>query len=210
MTLPFRSFTIVFSLMLIGLVSPSWAGMREAIDAYHAGQYGVAVKEFHSMAAEGVPEAEFYLGVMYAKGRGVPQDYEEAVRWYRLAADKGYAKAMSNLGRMYSRGKGVPKDYAQAVHWYQGAAEEELPEAQYNLGVMYKEGQGIQRDFILAHMWFNLAAGQGHEDALLARRVMARMMTKEQISEAQRLARDWRQKKQGCLDSGAERSLPCP
>ena len=37
------------------------------------------------------PVAQINLGVMYAKGRGVPQACTEAVRLYRLAADQGYA-----------------------------------------------------------------------------------------------------------------------
>ena len=43
-------------------------------------------------AEEGVAEAQFNLGVMYAEGRGVPQDDAEAARWYRLAAEQGYPR----------------------------------------------------------------------------------------------------------------------
>ena len=32
-------------------------------------------------AAQGAAAAQFRLGFMYANGRGVPQDDEEAVRW---------------------------------------------------------------------------------------------------------------------------------
>ena len=49
-------------------------------------------------AEQGDAEAQFNLGVMYANGRGVPQDDSEAVRWYRLAADQGHAGAQFNLG----------------------------------------------------------------------------------------------------------------
>jgi hypothetical protein len=58
------------------------------------------------------------LGVMYAQGQGVPQDYAQAVKWYRLAADQGYASAQYNLGGMYYLGQGVPQDYVQAHKWY--------------------------------------------------------------------------------------------
>ena len=40
-------------------------------------------------AAKGEASAQFNLGLMYAKGQGVTQDYAEAVRWYRKAADQG-------------------------------------------------------------------------------------------------------------------------
>ena len=54
-----------------------------------------------------MPDAQSILGVMYANGRGVPQDYAEAVKWYRLAADQGDAEAQHNLGVMYASGEGV-------------------------------------------------------------------------------------------------------
>ena len=52
-------------------------------------------------AEEGDAAAQFNLGVMYADGRGVPQDETEAVRWYRLAAERGNARAQANLGVKY-------------------------------------------------------------------------------------------------------------
>ncbi len=58
--------------------------------------------------------AKVNFGLMYAEGRGVPQDYAEAVRWYRLAADQGDAVAQSFLGLMYAEGQRVLQDYGQA------------------------------------------------------------------------------------------------
>ena len=45
------------------------------------------------------------LGIMYAKGEGVPQDYSKALKWFGLAADKGDAGAQYNLGLMYAFAK---------------------------------------------------------------------------------------------------------
>jgi TPR repeat protein len=56
--------------------------------------------------------AQYGLGLKYAVGEGVPQDYAEAVKWYRKAAEQGDAYAQNNLGLMYEYGKGVPKDDA--------------------------------------------------------------------------------------------------
>jgi uncharacterized protein len=195
--------SILIGLLSWMLISPAlaWPDLKEGIEAYYFGRYASAAREFRPLAEQGVAEAQFYLGVMYANGRGFPQNYGEAVRWYRLAAEQGFPKAMSNLGQMYSKGKGVPKDLVLAVRWYQGAADEDLPEAQYNLGVMYKEGQGVPRDLVQAHMWFNLAGGNGHEDALRARSLVAKMMSPQQIAEAQRLARTRASKKSGCTST---------
>lgn len=201
---------IILTALVWSYGSDAIAALKEGIDAYYDGRYGVALKELRPLAEEKLPEAQFYLGVMYAKGRGVPQDFQKSVHWYRLAADQGFSKAMSNLGRMYSKGYGVPKDYAQAIHWYEEAAQQQLPEAQYNLGVMYKEGQGVARDLVQAHMWFNLATSQGHREAHRARILVSRMMTPDQISAAQKLAREWRETKESCLQSSSLHDSNCP
>ena len=47
-------------------------------------------------------------------------------------------------------------------------------------------------------MWYNLAAskmkGQMREDAVKNRNLVVKLLTQEQISEAQRLAREWAEK----------------
>ncbi len=44
------------------------------------------------------------LGLIYAKGQGVKQDFAEAANWYRKAAEKGNAFAQTNLGLFYAQG----------------------------------------------------------------------------------------------------------
>ena len=75
-------------------------------------------------ADRGNADAQDYLGIMYANGRGVPQDYAKAAEWYRKAADQGYANAQCNLGFMYDNGCGVPQNCKTAVEWYQKAADQ--------------------------------------------------------------------------------------
>ncbi|MBU6433918.1 MAG: sel1 repeat family protein, partial [Nitrospirae bacterium] len=68
--------------------------------------------------------AQHNLGLMHAKGEGVPRDFKEAVRWYRLAAEQGEARDQGNLGLMYAKGKGVLQDYVLAHMWFNLAAEQ--------------------------------------------------------------------------------------
>ena len=153
------------------------------------------IDALRAQAAQGLAEAQYYLGVRYATGIGVPQDYAEALRWYRLAAEQGDGDAQVNLGVMYRTGRGVPQDDAEAVRWYRLAAEQGDADAQGNLGVMYGEGRGVPQDYVQAHMWFNLAAsrltGEARETAVQGRDAAAGRMTPAQIAEAQRLARKW-------------------
>jgi len=155
--------------------------------------YQVAEKWYRHAAEQGYALAQFKLGGLYDFGRGVPQDFEEAVRWYRLAAEQGLAFAQSNLGSMYEEGRGVPHDLQEAVKWHRLAAEQGRPTAQFMLAVKYRYGSGVTQDFVQAHKWANLAATNtaNREDQTAAmglRDEVARLMTTEQIAEAQQLA----------------------
>jgi len=96
---------------------------------------------------------------------------------------------------MYARGLGVPQDYAEAVRWYRLAADQGHASAQNNLGVMYATGEGVLQDYVQAHMWYNLAASRPNaekrDDAVKGRDQVADLMTPDDLSEAQRLAREW-------------------
>ncbi len=137
---------------------------------------------------------------MYSKGRGVPQDFAKALQWYRKAAEQGNVSAQSSLGIFYTTGRGVPQDDAEAVGWWHKAAEQGHANAQYNLGFMYGTGKGVPQDYVQAHLWYNLAAsrlppGKDHDKAVKNRDIVAEKMTPAQISEAKKLAREWRPKK---------------
>ncbi|MBN8607494.1 MAG: sel1 repeat family protein [Caulobacterales bacterium] len=59
----------------------------------------------------------------------------------------------------------------------------------YKLGLIYSTGQEL--DLVQAHMWFNLAAVRGSEAAKECRRELSDMMSKDEIAQAQRSAREW-------------------
>lgn len=96
--------------------------IEEAEFAYERGEYTQAARLFSPLAEQGVASAQFYLGVMHEKGRGVRQDYPTALTWFRKAAAQGYAGPQNNLGLMYERGRGVRKDLVRALMWYHIAA----------------------------------------------------------------------------------------
>ena len=141
---------------------------------------------------------------MYATGRGVPRDDHEAVTWYRRAAEQGLAEGEINLGRMYDTGAGVPQDDQAAVKWSRSAAEHGLAEAQNNLGRMYYLGQGVPQDYVLAHMWANLGASNGNKNAIKGRNMVEKKMSKQQITQAQEMARNWKPNKRTTYKHGLE------
>ena len=164
---------------------------REGQKALEKGDYAAALKEFLPLARDGNSVAQFNLGFMYHEGKGVPQDSKEALKWYRLAADRGDPAAQFNLGVMYDKGDGVPQDSKEAFRWYRLAADQGTPSAQLNLGLMYEMGYGVPQSYVQAYMWYSLAGASGSAKGLNNRDLIVPKMTPTQITEAQRLTREW-------------------
>src|SRR5262247_2236566 len=144
----------------------------DASAAYERGDYVQAMKLFRQLAEQGHQWAQRRLGLMYAEGKGVPQDFEEAVKWYRLAAAQGNVPAQYSLGQAYEKGQGVPQDYQEAMKWYRLAAEDGNAPAQYSLGLAYEKGQGVAQDYQEAVKWYRLAAAEGNQFAQINLGVM--------------------------------------
>ncbi len=149
-------------LLLLSLLPAGAKPLTDAAKAFSRGDYESAYRLIKPFAEQGLPVAQFNLGLLYETGLGVPQDYAEAVKWYRKAADQGHVFAQSCLGVMYALGQGVPQDYAEAVKWYGKAAEQDHAPAQYNLGFLYENGLGVPQDYAEAVKWYRKAADQGH------------------------------------------------
>lgn len=66
---------------------------NEGLLCYREERWEEAFDHFREAAGQGLPEAQFTLSVLYAEGKGVGQDLEEALRWAQEAAGQGYEKA---------------------------------------------------------------------------------------------------------------------
>ena len=123
-----------------------------------------------------------------------PDDATVAVRELKPLAEQGDAEAQFNLGSLYYQGWGIPQDYREAVQWLRKAAEQNYGSAQVTLGTIYAEGvQGvIEKNYSQGLMWFILAAAQGDPEARELRDALAARMTPKQITEAQKLAREFK------------------
>ena len=73
---------------------------------------------FSALAREGNVEAQFRIGIMHDKGRGVPENDAKAIEWFRKAAERGHLEGQINLGVMYARGQGVQRDNVMALFWF--------------------------------------------------------------------------------------------
>ena len=119
------------------------------------------VSRYQQRAEQGDAFAQYQLGRVYARGDGVPQDFQEALRWYRRAAEQGNRFAQYQLGRVYARGDGVPQDFQEALRWYRRAVEQGDAGAQNAIGRMYARGDGVPQDFHEALRWYQRAAAEG-------------------------------------------------
>lgn len=166
--------------------------------AFAHGNYATALTLWRPLAEKGVPEIQYYLAGMYELGRGVPRDHEEALKWLRAAAEQEHSRAQNDLGVRYENGRGVPRDYAEALKWYRRAAERGHALAQNSVGALYGKGYGVPQNLVEAHMWFDLAVsrlppGEFRDISVRNQKLAASLMTPAQISQANRLAREWRE-----------------
>jgi TPR repeat protein len=104
----------------------SWGALTKAQQR----EMNEVIDMWRSAADEGHASSQFNLGIMYAQGHGVKQDFGEAARLYRKAADQGHAMAQFNLGLMYAQGYGVKQDFGEAVRLYRKAADQGHANAQ--------------------------------------------------------------------------------
>jgi TPR repeat protein len=160
---------------------------------------GFAVAECLKAAERGVARPPLAMPNM-------PKTEEEAVAYFEREAEQGDSVMQFVLGSSYLNGKGVPQDYREAMKWFRKAADQGDYWAQLNVGELYLTGNGVPQDYVQAHMWFNLAAASSsslpswrssygvHEDAVRERDLVASKMTRAQIAEAQKLAREWKPK----------------
>jgi TPR repeat protein len=159
-----------FKTMLVALflalsyAAPVAAGpIEEARAAYWRSDCKTALGLLRPLAEKGNAAAQNNLGVMYADGYGVQQDYFEAAAWHRKVAEQGDPNALNNLRILYDNGHGVPKDYVQARKWYDLAAAR-----------------------------FPASEAGACASAIKSRDGLTVEMTRAQIAEAQRLGREWK------------------
>ncbi|MEM8629951.1 MAG: tetratricopeptide repeat protein [Pseudomonadota bacterium] len=127
--------------------SPALAEIEEARDLMETGQFVEAREALWPAARSGNADAEELIGVMYALGLGVEQDYERAFEWYLRASMKGHPGAQSGVGWYYEEGLGMPTpDLVRAYMWYTLSAIGGDPDAAISLEEVVKKMDQDQID----------------------------------------------------------------
>jgi hypothetical protein len=154
---------------------------------------GTDVNRTLSQANAGDSMAQYEMGLQYADGKDLPQNYEDAMAWFAKAAENGNDKAQWKLGLGYMKGIGVPHDERKAVAWFKRAANEGDGRAQSALSDAYLSGRGIPRDYVRAYTWAAISAGlrENENDRL---RLIGSRMTAGEIEDAHRRISIWRER----------------
>jgi tetratricopeptide (TPR) repeat protein len=100
------------------------------------GNFAEAAVWYRKAAEQGIPHAQFNLGVFLLNGIGCKQNEAEAVKWFQAAANQGYVNAIYNLAFMYENGSGCQRDLKLAFELYQSAAKEKEPDSQYKVATL--------------------------------------------------------------------------
>ena len=106
-------------------------------------------------------------------------------------AKVGDRDAQYQVGRRYMDGHGAVQDYSLAICWLRLAATREDARAMNSYGIAFETGKGVERSLVHAHLWYNLAAARGDEAAANNRSRLNSKLSRTDLAEAQRLAREW-------------------
>ena len=99
--------------LFVCAAGPAVAGPYEdGVVAYAKGDYPTALRLLRPIADQGDAFAQYNLGLMYANGQGVPQDYIQAHMWFNLATAQNDANAAKN--RDIVAAKMAPAQIAEA------------------------------------------------------------------------------------------------
>lgn len=150
---------------------------KQAQALYLQKNYFDAIKLYTASAQMGSADAEYYLGLIYLYGQGVPKDTAQARSWLRKAADHGSLDAKTALAKL--TGQPAPAAKAVASPKPFTTAQEpadlcKLPIADLEkrvdagqaaaescLGERYLRGKDVTRDLNQALAWFQKAAANG-------------------------------------------------
>jgi TPR repeat protein len=89
----------------------------EGAQAYAYEFYPRSARILLERAGDGDSRAQTYIGIMYLRGQGVPQNFEAAALWLHRAAEADVPAAQYFLGLLYDKGQGVPQDFVLAQAW---------------------------------------------------------------------------------------------
>ncbi len=100
------------------------------------------------------------VGMNFALGRGVQQNYNQAVVYFERAVKENYPLAQYHLAVAYENGLGVKGNMYRAMELYTDAANAGQRDAQYTLAKLYENGIQVKQNKEIATYWYDQANKQ--------------------------------------------------
>jgi len=137
--------------------------LARGVAAREKQQYLKALEAWRRASAQGDAEADYRIGLLYARGEGVVQSLPDAVSWYRRAAEAGHADAQYQLGLIYLNGANSAAGGLD--HWFEVASQQNSEAAQQTLNMLFPNGIAVEKDLDQARHWIWAAAAAGKVEA---------------------------------------------
>ena len=117
------------------LCATEW--FQQGLVAHERREYFNAIDAWKRASEQGHAEAQYRIGLLYARGEGVIQSIPDAVIWFTRAADASHVEAQFQLGRIYLNGAtpGLGAD-----NWFKSAIQRSSEIAQKNLDTLFPNG----------------------------------------------------------------------
>jgi hypothetical protein len=135
---------VVSALLLGNLVH---ADFVKGLNAYENGDYATALMEWMPLADAGDSQAQYNLGWMYKRGRGVPLSDDTAIMWFEMSAQSGHPGAQSTLGSIFYYGEGVARNELVGARWFTLAARQGNLRARSELEYISYKGVGVAHGY---------------------------------------------------------------
>ncbi len=126
-----------------------------------ARNYKEALSSFTKAENLGSTEAEAWLGIMYLRGNGVPQNNTQAGNLITKAALANNPIGLRFMGILYQSGVVYPQNYETARAYYLKAIALNDANSFGRLGLMYLQGLGVSQDKFSALKLFVQGANGG-------------------------------------------------
>jgi TPR repeat protein len=153
------------ALALLAGLGAAEAGTAEGLAALKEKDYRKAREEFSAAAEAGDAVAQFHLGDLYLRGRGVEKSPRLATQWYEKAIAHGNGDAQGRLGILLWHGTGIGRNQKRALELLRAGAAGGSAIAQYGLALLDYKGEKVGLARGECYELFRKAGEQGHADA---------------------------------------------
>jgi TPR repeat protein len=142
-------------------VEPEYEQALRLINTGTEAEQKSGIQKLEALSANGLAQADSYLGLMLATGTRVTQDAKRGLQLVQRAALKEDRFAFYAMGVLLEQGKVVAKDDSKAATAFEQAAVRGMVQAQEKLGEYYANGKGISKNVERAAALYRLCAAAG-------------------------------------------------